>query len=198
MSLTEKKQFRKEMLGRRDLLSSEKRNVWDEERNRLIQGMKEYEGAKLLLFYVSYRSEADTRYLLRQALKAGRDIAVPKVEGTELLFYRIIDMTQLVSGYRGILEPDVGRAKLISEAELQEYVAGQAILFVPGCAFDRRGGRMGYGGGFYDRFISRYPNLLKVAFSYEEQIVERVPAQEHDRRVDLIITEKEIIRAGKI
>lgn len=209
MNIDEKKIFRKQMLAKRDAIPPENRIEADRLRNEIIRTWEVYQSAELLLFYVSYRSEADTIQLLKQALAEGRNVAVPKVEGKEMVFYRITEFSQLVEGYRGILEPDIKKVVPITKARERskaQDTKGQTVktfgklgegrlpkrtlLFVPGCAFDEQGGRMGYGGGFYDRFMEKYPDVKRVALSYEMQLVDIVPCEIHDRRVDVIVTEK--------
>lgn len=207
MNIDDKKAFRKAMLAKRDALPYENRIEADEARNERIRCWEIYQNAELLLFYVSYRSEADTRQLMKEALEAGRNVAVPKVVGTDMVFYRITDFSQLVEGYKGILEPDVERCEAIIEvhgagaAQMQTQTGPvfslQTLLFVPGCAFDKKGGRMGYGGGFYDRFMEAYPDALRVALAYEEQLVTEVPREAHDKQVDVIFTEKRLIQVSK-
>ncbi len=207
MNQDEKKAFRKAMLAKRDAIPYENRMEADRARDARIRNWDVYKEAELLLFYVSYRSEADTRLLMKEALEAGRNVAVPKVVGSDMVFYRITHMNQLVEGYKGILEPDTERCEAITEMNSADdgrmqsvtkpALPEHAILFVPGCAFDENGGRMGYGGGFYDRFMERYPDVLRVALAYEEQLVEEVPREAHDKAVDVIITEARVIQTVK-
>lgn len=186
MEPIDKKTFRKQMLGKRDTIPVEARQAADEARNEKLLLWKRYREAELLLFYVSYRSEADTRVLLSEALMAGKAVAVPKVEGQDMVFYRITDLSQLVEGYRGILEPDTKNTKPV---DYSAYAPEKTILLVPGCAFDRKGGRMGYGGGFYDRYMEAHPRFYRVALAYEAQLVDAVPREAHDKRVNDILTE---------
>ena len=192
MNIDDKKAFRKAMLAKRDAIPYENRTEADKVRNEQIRNWGAYQKAELLLFYVSYRSEADTLQLLKEALGAGRKVAVPKVAGTDMVFYRITNFSQLVKGYKGILEPDTECCEVITD-DLPKHT----LLFVPGCAFDEKGGRMGYGGGFYDRFMEAYPEVLRVALAYEEQLVEEVPREVHDKIVDVIVTEARMIQTVK-
>ncbi len=210
MNKDDKKTFRKAMLLKRDAIPYENRMKADNARNEHIRRWETYKDAELLLFYVSYRSEADTLRLIKEALAEGRAVAVPKVVGTDMVFYRITEFSQLVEGYKGILEPDTERTEAVVGAEKEgDKPEGAAttkakgtegklpkhtLLFVPGCAFDEAGGRMGYGGGFYDRFMEKYPEVLRVALAYEEQLVEEVPREAHDKPVDVIITESHILK----
>ncbi len=187
MDLQEKKAFRKQMLAKRDALTKEYRDEADVLRTIRLRQEPWFCEAEVFLLYVSYRSEADTRALLRWALGAGKVVAVPKVNGTEMEFFRITSMEQLTAGYQGILEPD-------TTCERLDISTDKTILFVPGCAFDEKGGRMGYGGGFYDRFMERYPELMRVALAYEIQMVKEVPKEVHDRPVDMIVTEARTIQ----
>ena len=98
MEIDNKKAFRKAMLLKRDAIPYENRIEADKARNERIRSWDVYQNAELLLFYVSYRSEADTLELIKEALADGRKVAVPKVAGTEMAFYRITEMNQLVEG----------------------------------------------------------------------------------------------------
>ena len=187
MELQEKKAFRKQMLQRRDALTEQYRSEADRKRNERLWQEAWYSEAEVLLLYVSFRSEADTKELLRKALAEGKTVAVPKVDGKNMEFFRVTSMEQLEAGYQGILEPDESCERLAEEFLLQE--SKKALLFVPGCAFDTAGGRMGYGGGFYDRFMERYPDVLRVALAYDIQVVQSVPTEAHDMPVDFIVTE---------
>lgn len=209
MNKDDKKSFRKAMLLKRDGIPYENRMEADNARNEHIRSWETYKEAELLLFYVSYRSEADTLQLIKEALADNRKVAVPKVVGTDMVFYRITELSQLVEGYKGILEPDTEQAEVLVDCdggiadadrtepqvgEKREALPNHTLLFVPGCAFDEKGGRMGYGGGFYDRFMEKYPDVLRVALAYEEQLVDEVPREAHDKPVDAIVTESRILK----
>lgn len=207
MNQDDKKAFRKAMLLKRDAIPYENRKEADKARNENIRSWENYKEAELLLFYVSYRSEADTIQLIKEALAEGRKVAVPKVIGKDMIFYRILEFSQLIEGYKGILEPDVELCEAVTEvkgtgAAQSQSTTGSAlpkhtILFVPGCAFDEKGGRMGYGGGFYDRFMEKYPDVLRVALAYEEQLTEKVPREAHDKAVNVIVTEKRLVQVSQ-
>lgn len=205
MDLLEKRTFRKQMLGKRDALAESYRDAADEARNKRLLREEWFRKAEVLLFYVSFRSEADTGRLLAAALAEGKTVAVPRVDGENMTFFRITSMEQLTPGYQGILEPDDGCPQLKgvellqpgSDAASLDTRNQKAVLFVPGCAFDETGGRMGYGGGFYDRFTEQYPALLRVALAYDIQLVPEVPREAHDNPVDIIVTETRTIRVNR-
>ena len=135
--------------------------------------------------FVSYGTEVDTRNIIKRVLAEGRlKIAVPKVQGTEMEFHAITSMGQLKTGYQGILEREGGECI---------YPQG-GVMLLPGLAFDREKNRVGYGGGYYDRYLERYGsrNLVTIALAYEFQIVDRIEAEEFDRRPQWLITENGI------
>lgn len=130
--------------------------------------------------YVSLENEADTRQFLSWTLERGLFLAVPRVRGREMEFCKIASLKALVPGCYGILEPETACA-----AETPE----QGLMLIPGLAFDRAGNRLGYGGGYYDRYLRKNPQFLKAGISYEFQIMDRLPAEEWDVPVDWIVTE---------
>lgn len=139
---------------------------------------KEYADASTVYGYLSYNQEVRTESILRQALMEGKRVAVPKVFGDEMEFIYITDMEQIAMGYKGIPEP-VADTPIAKDAT--------ALVLMPGIAFDNKGGRIGYGGGFYDKYLSREPNHTKVALCYDFQIVDTLPMEEFDIPVDLVI-----------
>ena len=102
-----------------------------------------------------------------------------------MTFYRLEDFSQLKPGYFGIPEPEEGEA-----AEWED-----ALIIMPGVAFDRENHRVGYGGGFYDRFLEKHPGLTRMALAFGFQILESVPAESTDICPEIIVTEEEILRS---
>lgn len=141
--------------------------------------------------FVSYGTEVDTLELIRELLEketTGTEpnhrkihVAVPRVAGRDMDFYEIHAMEDLKPGYHGILEP----AEHCPKVE-----AAEGLMLLPGLAFDREGHRVGYGGGYYDRYLARYqsPSLHLYAVAYDFQIVDHIEAQEHDIPPHRIIT----------
>lgn len=141
--------------------------------------------ADTIYTYVSYNQEVDTKTWMEHLFQIGKKVAVPKVQGEEMNFYYISDTKQLAKGYQGILEPVT-----------TECADGKSGLFLlPGLAFDRSLHRCGYGGGFYDRYLKKHADvsLKKVAVAYDFQIYEKIPVEEHDEKIDLLISEKEVL-----
>lgn len=137
-----------------------------------------YQQAKTLYGYLPYNQEVRTTAMLARALKEGKRVAVPKVFGDEMKFIYITDLTGIEKGYCGIPEP------IANEPVADDPTA---LVLMPGLAFTKAGDRMGYGGGFYDKFLTQEPNHPTVALCYDFQIVAQLPTQEHDIPVDLVL-----------
>ncbi len=137
--------------------------------------------AQRIYCYVDYNHEVCTRALIEAAWKAGKAVAVPKVEGRDLVFYRLDRFSSLAPGYYGILEPVEGEAVNWDDA----------LMIMPGVAFDRTAHRIGYGGGFYDRFLEHRP-MQKIALAFEFQIFEELPSEETDIMPDAVYTEENV------
>lgn len=137
-----------------------------------------YRKAKTLYGYLPYNQEVRTVPVLEQALADGKRVAVPKVYGEEMRFIYLTDLSQVETGYAGIPEP-------ISDGPIADDPT--ALVLMPGLAFDKEGHRIGYGGGFYDKFLSAEPTHPTVALCYAFQMVEYLPTEEFDVPVDCVL-----------
>ena len=137
-----------------------------------------YRACRTLYGYLPYNQEVRTLPILAQALADGKQVAVPKVYGDDMKFIVLTDLTQVSRGYAGIPEP-------IADEPVAEDET--ALVLMPGLAFDPQGHRIGYGGGFYDKFLSREPNHPTLALCYEFQMVEHLETEEFDIPVDTVI-----------
>lgn len=200
-----KKELRKQGLSKRDNLSDSYRSLADEQILHRLCEMKEYRQAELILVYVSYKSEVDTKQLIIKALSEGKRVAVPKVinRNGEMEFYGIDGLFELEKGYQGIEEPIVldKQPICLSNEEMKLAERGKdcnLLMILPGAVFDANGNRIGYGGGFYDRYLQRQncERLQTVAVCYEEQLVNQLPAELHDYRVKCVVTERRICIAN--
>ena len=148
-----------------------------------------FAGARRVLLNVPFRSEWDAAPLIERALARGKEVLLPRVDETSRMLdlRRIADpAADIVTGYRGIPEP-VERCPRADPASVD-------WVLVPGVAFDREGGRLGYGGGYYDRLLPLLsPRAARVAGAFSMQIVDRVPSAPHDIRMDTVVTEAEIV-----
>lgn len=137
-----------------------------------------YLNAKTVYGYLPYNQEVRTEPMLLQALKDGKRVAVPKVIGDEMVFIYIEDLSGIEDGYCGIPEP-AGDGPVAQDPT--------ALVLMPGIAFDAQGRRIGYGGGFYDRFLAAEPEHPTLALCYGFQMVEQLPVEEFDIPVDVVI-----------
>ncbi len=211
----EKKRLRAAALAKRDSLTAQQRNNYSVSITKNLTSLFCYREADAVLTYISFRSEVDTIPLIERAFADGKAVFAPKVYGKEMEFYRIFSQSDLAAGYRGILEPAGGLS-------LDEWMGDQSsqkiLICMPGTAFDRARHRIGYGGGFYDRYLSRllhqkedveasaytqtgadmeeHPQLKfsTAALAYDCQIFEEIPWESHDIRPMCVVTEKEILR----
>jgi 5-formyltetrahydrofolate cyclo-ligase len=156
-----------------------------------IAALPTFVDAETVLLTAPFRSEWDASPLVARALAAGKVVALPRVDESSrmLELRRIVDpVRDIVAGYRGLPEP----------ARDCERVATASIdwVLVPGIAFDRMGGRLGYGGGYYDRLLPVLPaRAARVAGAYSAQIVDAVPSAPHDITMDTVVTEAGVVFA---
>lgn len=190
--LTSKQSVRSKYLAYRDgLTKSERveksRRIWEN-----LKKQKAFADAEIVLVYMDYRSEVITTGLVEELLNSGsgKRVFAPKVEGLDIEFYEINTMEDLLPGYQGIREPLQNEKGLFTVHRMQAH---RCFLLLPGAVFDRTLSRMGYGKGFYDRFLEKFPDVTKAGLAFECQIAKKIPVEEHDRKADMIVTEKEII-----
>ncbi|MGB9715175.1 MAG: 5-formyltetrahydrofolate cyclo-ligase [Thermodesulfovibrionales bacterium] len=185
-----KKIIRKEALEKRDFIPHAERREKDELIKFNLFNLSEFKIVKTLLFYVSFRSEVDTISLIEESLQMNKKIIVPKVDEKmhQLRLYEINNLKELSSGFMGILEPSLPDERIRDMKDID-------LAIIPGIAFDHSGNRIGYGAGYYDILLSntkKKPPL--VALAYEEQLIDLIPSEVHDVKVDIIVTDKRIIR----
>ncbi|MEM2638228.1 MAG: 5-formyltetrahydrofolate cyclo-ligase [Candidatus Hadarchaeales archaeon] len=188
--LREKKKAEREALTFEEVL----------EKSRKIKeklfSLPEFKSAKTVAFYVAKEEakEVRTQEMIVETLELGKKVLVPFVVGNEIEFTEISGLCDLQPGTFGILEPRIEIRKKISLEQIE-------LVVVPGIAFDLKGRRIGYGKGFYDRFLSRLfsvnPNVCVVGLAFEMQLVENIPNQKSaDVPVKILITEERILRFG--
>jgi len=188
----EKKILRKEILTKRKNIDIVEKEKMDRKISKKFYESKYYREAKNIFIYISYDSEINTKEIINKALKDNKKIYVPTTEFKTRLMdaVEITSLDNLIESEYGILEPSAEEAH-INPNELD-------LIIVPGVAFDRNGGRMGYGAGFYDRYFKKInkdniKKIKKLALAYDFQILEKIPMNEQDVPVSYIITEKEFI-----
>ncbi len=186
--------------GLRKYLRRQRARLSDQERAHAtaailqqVRALPVFQQAGVVHTYVSFGDEVATHDLIRMRLAAGALLAVPKVIKQErrLAHFFIPHFAALQPGVLGILEPSPEHGALPAPA-----VAAFEVIIVPGLGFDRRGNRLGYGQGYYDRFLAEAPGL-KIVLAFRGQMVTSIPVAAYDQRVDLIVTEDEVIRCGE-
>lgn len=190
----EKELLRAELSAVRGALSKEQRAEADSRINARLSALVSYRFAPVLLFYYPAHSEADVRPALRAALKAGRKVALPLCDKNKpgaMTFRLIRSEEELSPGKFGVMEPSETTEQLPEELLKQK----DAIAIVPALSFDKKGYRLGYGGGYYDRFLSYFAGTT-VGICYASLLKEELPRGFFDRRVDLILTEQGVYKAN--
>ena len=194
MSFPDSLSYRSQILSKRDRLSFSTMSYLSKKITDNLRGLEEYQTSRMPLIYVSFRSEVDTHQLIRERLNSGLEVAVPKTDVTNrrLETYLLKDWEKgLRPGAYGILEPDVKVASLIRPSQID-------MVVVPGSVFDRQCGRYGYGGGYFDRFLSiEAPQALRIGLAFSLQVLPEIPLKTHDQRMDIIVTENEILRCNR-
>lgn len=169
----------------RRFIREQKRAMTEEEivsRSRalgaLLAASEAYRQAKTIYGYLPYNQEVRTVPMLQQALKDGKKVAVPKCYGEEMRFIYMEDLSLVEKGYAGIPEPIADEPIAHDET---------ALVLMPGLAFDAKGHRIGYGGGFYDRFLAKEPNHPTLALCYAFQMLPQLETESHDIPVDTVL-----------
>ena len=174
----DKKELRRTIRERKRAMTEEEIVSRSEKLGVLFSQSEAYKAAKTIYGYLPYNQEVRTVPMLEQALKDGKRVAVPKVYGDEMKFLYLDDLTKVSKGYAGIPEP-------IADGPVADDET--ALVLMPGLAFDPQGHRIGYGGGFYDKFLAAEPNHPTLALCYEFQMLPKLDTEEHDIPVDTVL-----------
>lgn len=174
----DKKTLRKHIRQLKTAMTPEEIQLRSQRLGELFCETEAYRNAKAIYGYLPYNQEVRTVPMLEQALRDGKRVAVPKVYGEDMRFIYMEDLSLTAPGFGGIPEP-VADGPVAQDPE--------ALVLMPGLAFDESGRRIGYGGGYYDRFLSREPNHPTVALCYGFQMMEDLPVEEFDIPVDLVL-----------
>ncbi|KGG80248.1 5-formyltetrahydrofolate cyclo-ligase [Caloranaerobacter azorensis H53214] len=185
-----KNELRKKILNKRKELSNEDVLSLSNKIIDLLINTTFYKNANYIMTYIDFRNEVKTEKLIKKSLEIGKKIIIPisLTKSRKLLLSELKDYdNELTIGTYGILEPKKEFIREVS-AEILD------LIIVPGVVFDKRGYRIGYGGGYYDRFLLNIDKSVpKVALAFDFQVVEKIDKEKHDIPVDYIITEKGVI-----
>lgn len=182
----DKKIFRKKMFRIISAQTSEQRKLNSDIISEKVFQLPEWKNANTIGITISQETEIDTRKLIERAWEEGKKVAIPKCISKErrMDFYIFTNDDQLEVVYFNLKEPNVDKTQFIHNEQID-------LLIVPGLAFTRKGERIGFGGGYYDRFLANFVNSY-IVLAFECQLVENIPMEEHDIRIPKIITENNI------
>lgn len=174
----DKKELRRTIREQKRAMTEEEITRRSAQLGRLFLESDAYKNAVSIYGYLPYNQEVRTVPMLEQAIRDGKRVAVPKVFGDEMKFLWLDDLTQVEKGYAGIPEPVADEPVADDET---------ALVLMPGLAFDSQGHRIGYGGGFYDKFLSAEPNHPTLALCYAFQMLPSLETEAHDIPVDYVL-----------
>lgn len=174
----DKQALRRSIREQKRAMTEEEISVRSKTLGKLLAASPAYQNARTIYGYLPYNQEVRTVPMLEQALRDGKKVAVPKVYGDEMKFLYIEDLSQVAKGYAGIPEPT---------ADGPAADDPTALVLMPGLAFDPQGHRIGYGGGFYDKFLAAEPSHPTLALCYAFQMLEHLETEAHDIPVDWVL-----------
>jgi len=179
-----KEDIRNRMLKKRQALSESEIKEKSQAIQKKLEGEEEFKQAKTILFYHSHKKEVMTPSLIQRSLK-NKTIYLPILKaGNQFDLGECESLSELKPNVFQIPEP----TKALKEAPPLD------LIIIPGVAFDLFGNRIGMGKGYYDRFLAKNKSATRIAIAFEEQILDQIPKGPYDENVELIITEKRVIR----
>lgn len=196
---TAKNEIRKSFRGKRDSLTDQQVLEWSRQVNENLAAWETFQRAESICFYYPLGREVNLLSSAQAALALGKQVYFPKTKGMEMEFYRVTNLQDFKEGNFHVMEPFFsGRQPegLLASGEEGNLSVGchpsSLLMLVPGVVFDREKRRMGYGKGYYDRYLVRLPGAIKAGIAYECQIVAHVPTERQDISMDYMVTEAEI------
>ena len=179
----QKSALRKHLLEKRDATSAELRDITSEKIHENLRKISPYTNSQNIACYFPIGSEVDTHDIMLNILKQGKNLLLPRIVDDNIQFYIVSNLEKLERGSFEIMEPkDIcDRAKKID------------CVLIPTVGVSKLGVRLGYGYGYYDRFLSS-TNAVKISLTYSKQIVKSIPSDSHDIKIDWIVTEDENIK----
>lgn len=174
----DKKELRRQIREKKRAMTVEQIESASARLGELFAASELYKQAKTIYGYLPYNQEVRTIPMLERALLEGKRVAVPKVYGDDMKFIYITDMSRIEAGYAGIPEP-------VDDEPVADDTT--ALVLMPGLAFDSQGHRIGYGGGFYDRYLAQEPNHPTLALCYDFQMLPYLETEEFDIPVDCVL-----------
>lgn len=186
--MEDKKGLRSQAHQNRDAIPVCRREEWSLEIQQKVRDSLWYQEAKIIFSYASYRSEVSTDLINQWALEDGKELYLPRtyMQQHQMICYRVRDLSLLTAGYKGIREPreDEPWDPLAHDTQIP------VMMLMPALAYDKKGSRLGYGGGYYDRYLEKYGDRIShtVMLVFKRQQISEIPVEEWDIPPDGIIT----------
>ena len=180
--MVKKEEIRKKVLSLREAME---KGEWDQKTRNITKRVTSHPlflQAEEIYCYMDFRGEVGTRRIIEKAGEMNKKVAIPKTVGKTMEFYYISSFRETHPGRFGILEPD----------ERRPASGEEGLILMPGAAFDHELHRIGYGGGFYDRYLEAHTGLLSMALAFECQVLPGIPQEEYDIRPRVLVTEMRI------
>jgi 5-formyltetrahydrofolate cyclo-ligase len=181
--VVEKARLRKQLLDARDGLSLEFMKITSKEIQENLRKIELYRNAKTIGAYYSIGSEVKTQDILQEILNAGKELALPKVVKDDLVFKKISNFSELEPGNFSVMEPK----------EKCEVIKNLDVILVPAIALSKDGFRLGYGFGYYDKYLHGKKSTA-IALSYAKQVIRSFPVDDHDVKMNFIVTEDKVFK----
>lgn len=179
-----KKEIRKQVLSVRNRMSAQEIAALSAEICRHIQSEDCFSKAQWIFAYHPLGKEVDIRPLIREAWGQNKQVAFPKVRGENMDFFEAKDLSELQTGSFGVMEPEGNGVPVTPQPG--------TLVLVPGVAFDLSGNRMGFGKGYYDRYLAKFSGYMALGVAYERQVADSIPAEETDIRMHALATEETV------
>lgn len=177
--LQEKREIRKRYKIAREQMTQQQVEALSERICKHIISSSIFQSEEYICVYYPLGNEADVRQVAEAAWEMRKRVAFPKVFGDVMRYFEISDFSQLHPGTFGVMEPE----------EMRPVTWDHALILTPGVAFDKRGNRMGFGKGYYDKYLAKFPECITVGVSYELQLAEEIPVEVTDIPLDYMVTE---------
>lgn len=178
--MVKKKDIRKNVLYKRDQIGDKE---WEANSNIIFNKVVSHSfflEEEHILCFLNYQSEVDTRQIIKCAWAAGKTVYAPRIDGDIMNFYRISSLDDLREGYKSIPEP-IGN---------ERFDGNSGLVIMPGVVFDKSRNRIGYGKGYYDRYLSEHPKLKTLAIAFSLQVLDQIPVEQFDIKPEVLMTEE--------
>ncbi len=192
-----KQELRKRMREKRNCLSQYEIITKSNKIFKKIEELDFFSEARDILIYVNYKTEVHTREFIKRCILLGKNVFVPKVYGKTMMhFIQLHHMEDLEKGTYGILEP-IHDEPIWENQHLTANTSSKTLMILPALALDKQFNRVGYGGGYYDKYLSLHDGIIKIAVGFDFQLVNELKIiEEKDQKVDIIVTEQIVLLRG--